>query len=41
VISAYTVLRRACSGLMYVAVPIMTPMRVIAGLVIVGDCDRS
>ena len=31
----------ACSGLMYAAVPRMTPIRVIAGLVIVGDCETS
>src|SRR5687768_13647744 len=30
----------ACSGLMYAAVPRMTPIPVIAGLVIVGDCVR-
>jgi hypothetical protein len=31
----------ACSGLMYAAVPMMTPGRVAAGVVIVGDCDSS
>ena len=31
-------LPRACSGLMYAAVPRMTPNCVSAGLVIVGDC---
>ena len=31
---------RACSGLMYAAVPRMTPACVIAGEVIVGDIDR-
>ena len=32
-------LPRACSGLMYAAVPRIIPACVIAGLVIVGDCD--
>ena len=32
---------RACSGLMYAAVPMMTPPRVTAGLVIVGEFEAS
>ena len=36
-----TGLPRACSGDMYAAVPRMMPCSVIAGEVIVGDCDRS
>ena len=34
-----TVLPRACSGAMYAAVPRTTPICVIAGVVMVGDCD--
>ena len=34
-----TGLPRACSGLMYAAVPRIIPAWVIAGVVIVGDCD--
>ena len=34
-----TVLPRACSGLMYAAVPRIIPACVIAGVVIVGACD--
>ena len=37
-----TALPRACSGLMYAAVPRITPTPVIiAGVVIVGDCDDA
>jgi hypothetical protein len=32
-----TALPRACSGLMYAAVPMITPASVIAGDVMVGD----
>src|SRR5262245_25728331 len=32
---------RACSGLLYAAVPRMTPLTVIVGLPIVGTCERS
>ena len=35
-----TVFPRACSGLMYAAVPRIIPACVIAGVVIVGDIDR-
>ena len=31
----------ACSGLIYAAVPSMTPICVMAALVIVGDCDTT
>ena len=36
-----TGLPRACSGLIYAAVPRMMPASVIAGAVIVGDCESS
>jgi hypothetical protein len=32
---------RACSGLMYAAVPRITPNCVKAGVVMVGDCESS
>ena len=36
-----TVFPRACSGLMYAAVPKITPIWVMAGVVMVGDLDAS
>src|SRR5262245_17729359 len=35
-----TIFPRTCSGLIYAAVPRMTPILVMAGLVIVGNCDK-
>ena len=36
-----TVFPRACSGDMYAAVPRIIPASVIAGVVIVGECEKS